>query len=154
MRRRELVVEFRTPQHPSLGTNNWGGASPLLARDIPKESLEQRYLKLNSVRTRDEICPIPDDDDDDGHFNYVNAAEKHEYHTAPSRNRNRGLLWKLLFPRKGKTREVGSNARKGSSWLPRWDPQNRWPQGWVRLERERIYASEKIGKSDMDQKAS
>lgn len=132
MRRREVVVEFRTPQHPSLGTNNWGGASPLLARDIPKESLEQRYLKLNSTRTRDEIFPIPDDDHHhhNGYFNYVNAAEKHEHHATSSSIRNRGLLWKLLFPRKDKTRELGSNQRKRSSWLPRWDPRNRWPQGW------------------------
>ncbi|GMN48958.1 hypothetical protein TIFTF001_018138 [Ficus carica] len=50
MRRKELV-EFRTPQHPSLGTNHWGGASPMLARNIPKESLEQRYRRLNSIRT-------------------------------------------------------------------------------------------------------
>ncbi|XVF32415.1 hypothetical protein REPUB_Repub17cG0080500 [Reevesia pubescens] len=63
MRQRE-VLAFRTPQHPSLGTNNWGGASPLLARDIPKESLEQRYLRLNSIRNRDEIFPT-----DDNHIN-------------------------------------------------------------------------------------
>ncbi|RDX71170.1 hypothetical protein CR513_49517, partial [Mucuna pruriens] len=61
MRRREGEVwEFRTPQHPSLGTNNWGGASPLLARNIPKESLEQKYTKLNTVRTRDEIFTVDD----------------------------------------------------------------------------------------------
>lgn len=129
MRRREVVVEFRTPQHPSLGTNNWGGASPLLARDIPKESLEQRYLKLNSIRTRDEIFPIPEDDHN-GYSNHVNAAQKHKYHFTPSSNRNRGLLWKLLFPRKDRTRELGSNQRKRPSWLPRRDPRNRWPQGW------------------------
>ena len=35
MRQRELL-DFRTPQHPSLGTNNWGGASSLLARNITK----------------------------------------------------------------------------------------------------------------------
>ncbi|MCD7472039.1 hypothetical protein HAX54_012916 [Datura stramonium] len=53
MRQMDLL-NFRTPQHPSLGTNNWGGASPLLARNVPKESLEQRYARLN-VRTRDEV---------------------------------------------------------------------------------------------------
>lgn len=57
------IVEFRTPQHPSLGKNNWGGASPLLARNIPHETIELRYLKLNSTRTRDEIFPLLEDDD-------------------------------------------------------------------------------------------
>ncbi|KAK4573044.1 hypothetical protein RGQ29_031140 [Quercus rubra] len=38
MRQRELL-DFRTPQHPSLGTNNWGGASSF-------------YLRLNTIRTR------------------------------------------------------------------------------------------------------
>lgn len=65
MSQRELA-DFRTPQHPSLGTNHWGAASPLLARNIPKESLEQKYLKLNSIRTREEIFPAEYDD-----FNYL-----------------------------------------------------------------------------------
>lgn len=123
MRQRELL-EFRTPQHPSLGTNNWGGASPLLARDIPKESLEQRYLRLNSIRTRDEIFPAMDHD-----FNYLpqNYAPKYEVPPTPSR---RGILFKLLFPKKEK-KSLGSNSKK-KRWLlfPRWDPKNRWPQGW------------------------
>ncbi|XVF71975.1 hypothetical protein PTKIN_Ptkin12aG0083700 [Pterospermum kingtungense] len=121
MRQRELL-EFRTPQHHSLGTNNWGGASPLLARDIPKESLEQRYLRLNSVRT------------DDDHFNYVSQTLAATYEEAPTPSRrSRGFLSKLLMkppPRKG-TATLGTNSKR-RRWFPfpRWDPKNRWPQGW------------------------
>ncbi|GMI69307.1 hypothetical protein HRI_000600000 [Hibiscus trionum] len=119
MRQRELL-EFRTPQHPSLGTNNWGGASPLLARDIPKESLELRYSRLNSIRTRDEIFPT------DANL-FQSQAAKHEHAPTPSRG-NRGFLSKLMFPRKETaTLGVNSNRRR---WFPRWDPKNRWPQGW------------------------
>ncbi|EOX94492.1 hypothetical protein QQP08_003021 [Theobroma cacao] len=122
MRRRELL-EFRTPQHPSLGTNNWGGASPLLARDIPKESLEQRYTRLNSIRTRDEIFPT---DGDFNHISHHNHAPKHEEAPKPSR-RSRGFLSKLILLRK-ETVTLGTNSRR-KRWLPRWDPRNRWPQG-------------------------
>ncbi|KAK2648648.1 hypothetical protein Ddye_016137 [Dipteronia dyeriana] len=131
MRQREVVVSFRTPQHPSLGTNHWGGASPLLARDIPKESLEQRYLRLNSIRSRDEIFPADDEDD----FNYQLS---HKTHHAPkvvhdqSAPRTPGhssrlglILSKLTAARKEKA-VLGSKK----SWFPRWDPQHRWPQGW------------------------
>ncbi|KAA8515217.1 hypothetical protein F0562_018396 [Nyssa sinensis] len=95
MRRRELT-EFRTPQHPSLGTNNWGGASPMLARDIPKESLEQRYLRLNTTRTRDEIFPAEDTD-----FNYLPQIQTPKYERPPT-PRRRGLLSKLIWRRKEK----------------------------------------------------
>lgn len=44
------ILGLRTPQHPCLGTNHWGGASPMLARNVPKESLEQRYEQLNTIR--------------------------------------------------------------------------------------------------------
>ena len=128
MRQRE-VTEFRTPQHPSLGTNNWGGASPLLARDIPKESLEQRYLKLNSIRTRDEIFPAKDDD-----FIYLpqTAAPKTAYPSTPAAQGRKGFFSKLL--KRGVHKEnaaavLGSNS-KHKRWFPRWDPANRWPQGW------------------------
>ena len=126
MRRKELV-EFRTPQHPSMGTNHWGGASPLLARNIPKESLELRYLRLNSIRTRDEIFPIFEDD-----FNWPVPepyAEKKEHLATPRRITIRGLLPKLTFRRKENVAELGSNAKK-NSWFPRLDPHKRWPQGW------------------------
>ncbi|KAI6684194.1 hypothetical protein NL676_030107 [Syzygium grande] len=58
--------DFRTPQHPSLGTNNWGGASPLLAKNVPAESLEQKYLKLHSICALDEIFPVAGGDEDGG----------------------------------------------------------------------------------------
>ncbi|MBA0846967.1 hypothetical protein Goshw_010126, partial [Gossypium schwendimanii] len=117
MRQRELL-EFRTPQHPSLGTNNWGGASPLLARDIPKESLEQRYLRLNSIRNRDEIFPANAD-----HFNCntPTQAAKHGQAPTPSR-RGRGFLSKLMFPWK-ETATLGANSSR-RRWFPRWDPKN------------------------------
>ncbi|KAF5738918.1 hypothetical protein HS088_TW12G00114 [Tripterygium wilfordii] len=123
MRQRELL-EFRTPQHPCSSTNNWGGASPLLARELPKESLEQRYLKLNSVRTRDEI--FLSSDDQFKHY-FETEASKYESATAQS-SKNRGLLWKLIFGKKDKA-TLGSNAKK-KRWFPKWDPKNRWPQGW------------------------
>ncbi|GMI98711.1 hypothetical protein HRI_003540400 [Hibiscus trionum] len=119
MRQREFV-EFRTPQHPSLGTNNWGGASPLLARDIPKKSLEQRYTRLNSIRNRDEIFPSNAD-------LFQSQLAKHEQAPTPNRRR-RGFLKKLMFPRK-ETVTLGSSSSR-RRWFPRWDPKNRWPQGW------------------------
>ncbi|CAJ1901508.1 unnamed protein product [Sphenostylis stenocarpa] len=114
------VLEFRTPQHPSLGTNNWGGASPLLARNVPKESLEQKYSRLNTVRTRDEIFPA----------DYVN--EIHSTETCASgkrRNKRRGFLLKLIFGRKeSNTIRLGSRLKRRLR-IPRLDPTNRWPQG-------------------------
>ncbi|KAK9280879.1 hypothetical protein L1049_003770 [Liquidambar formosana] len=123
MRGQTELLEFRTPQHPSLGTNNWGGASPLLARDIPQESLDQRYLRLTSIRTRDEIFQAEFD-------NFINVpqnpAAKHACPPTPSRRR--GLISKLLWRQKDKA-TLGSNTKK-KRWFPRWDPQHRWPQGW------------------------
>ncbi|KAF9686860.1 hypothetical protein SADUNF_Sadunf02G0033500 [Salix dunnii] len=122
MRRRE-ALNFRTPQHPSLGSNNWGGASPLLARNMPKESLEQRYVRINSTRTRDEIFPANDD------FNYFpqTCTPKYEVPRTPSR-RHKGILLKFLFPEVENIITLGSNSKK-ERWFPRWNPKNRWPQG-------------------------
>lgn len=127
MRRSELL-EFRTPQHPSLGTNNWGGASPLLARNIPEESLEQIYRRLNSIRTKDEIFPTNVDD-----YNYYHVAQSHaeKHKCPPTPNRNRGLLWKFLSPKKEKLELGSKTSTKTKTWFPRLDPKNRWPQGWV-----------------------
>ncbi|GFZ17546.1 hypothetical protein Acr_26g0008160 [Actinidia rufa] len=118
MRQRELL-EFRTPQHPSLGTNNWGGASPLLARDIPKESLEQRYERLNTIRTRDEIFPPGED-------NFVIYFPENP--ERPPKRSRRGLLAKLSWPWKEKT-TLGSETKR-MRWFSTWNPKNRWPQGW------------------------
>ncbi|CAK7346427.1 unnamed protein product [Dovyalis caffra] len=116
-------LNFRTPQHPSLGTNNWGGASPMLARNVPKESLEQKYLRINSIHTRDKIFLSTDDD-----FNYLpqTCTPKYEIPQTPSRRR-KGILLKFLFPKEEKTATLGSNSKK-KIWFPRWDPKNRWPQ--------------------------
>ena len=120
------VLEFRTPQHPSLGTNNWGGASPLLARNIPTESLEQKYTRLNNTRTRDEIFPA---DYDEHYHSYSSQISASDYeHGARRSKRGRRSLFKLLFRRKEKTIILGSKKRR--LWLPRLDPKNRWPNGW------------------------
>lgn len=117
--RHREVLEFRTPQHPSLGTNNWGGASPLLARNIPEESLEYKYTKLNTTRTRDEIFPAEDEDQDSNHKHAKKPCKK-----------NRGILFKLYFLRKEKKKSVMLGSKKIIICLPRLDPKNRWPQGW------------------------
>ncbi|KAG6571514.1 hypothetical protein SDJN03_28242, partial [Cucurbita argyrosperma subsp. sororia] len=122
------ILEFRTPQHPSLAKNNWGGASPLLARNIPHDTLELRYLKLNSARTRDEIFPLLEDDQ---HSYYLPVSyaprlqrlEKSRYVKGSS------FLSKLSLPWRGKRKTLfGLNSRK--KWFKGWDYQNRWPQGW------------------------
>ncbi|KAM7254056.1 hypothetical protein ACFE04_031738 [Oxalis oulophora] len=112
-------------EHPSLGSNNWGGASPLLARDIPKKSLEQRYIKINSIRSQDEIFPVDDI------IIYLPQAQ-----VAP--RPHKGLLWKLIRKRKEKGVAVLGSTRSKKRFLPRWDPKTRcrwdpktrWPQGW------------------------
>lgn len=122
--RQREVLEFRTPQHPSSGTNNWGGASPLLARNIPKESLEHKYTRFNSARTRDEIFPA----DHDYCLNHAGAS-KHEHGAKILKIRDSGILFKLLFQGKERTITLGSNWKK-TIRIPRLDSKNRWPQGW------------------------
>ncbi|KAG8370782.1 hypothetical protein BUALT_Bualt13G0019300 [Buddleja alternifolia] len=100
MRHNELL-DFRTPQHPSYGSNNWGGASPMLARNIPKESLDQRYLRLNTIRDRDQVFPSTTIEGEifsstpitirDEIFSFSKTkASKHKY---PIKR----LLWKLTW---------------------------------------------------------
>ncbi|KAG5055368.1 hypothetical protein JHK85_007878 [Glycine max] len=126
MRQRDVeVLEFRTPQHPSLGTNNWGGSSPLLARNVPKESLERKYSRLNSVRTKDEIFPA------DYEYYVVNPWNETGASASSAKrwNKVRGVLLKLIFVRKENktTVTLGSRLRK-RRWIPRMDPTTRWPQ--------------------------
>lgn len=116
------VLEFRTPQHPSLGTNNWGGASPLLARNVPKECLEQKYSRLNTVRTRDEIFAA----------DYCVSENPIEESGGSEKKRNKRIktLFRMIFVRKEKnTIRLGSRLKKRIR-LPRLDPKTRWPQGW------------------------
>ncbi|KAJ0970295.1 hypothetical protein J5N97_023172 [Dioscorea zingiberensis] len=47
---------FRSPKPPSDEKNNWGGASPMISRNVPKESMETSYVRFN---------PLSDMDDDD-----------------------------------------------------------------------------------------
>ncbi|KGN57931.1 hypothetical protein Csa_009875 [Cucumis sativus] len=124
------IVEFRTPQHPSFGKNNWGGASPLLARNIPHETLELRYLKLNTTRTRDEIFPLQEDEVDDNYYLPISYTTQLQQHFKKTKYVERNsFLSKLSLPWKGKRETLlGSNSRK--KWFKKWDYQNRWPQGW------------------------
>ncbi|MED6199521.1 hypothetical protein PIB30_076728, partial [Stylosanthes scabra] len=153
-----MILEFRTPQHPSsLGiNNNWGGASPLLARNVPKESLEQKYTRLNNTRTVDGIFTYPDDyyyyDDDDDEQSHLHSsyypysdcrshqisASDYEPSKRSKRSRVRLLFHKLpllLFRRKKeRTITLGWNTkRRFRLWrIPtlRLDLQNKWPNGW------------------------
>lgn len=105
----ELLLEFRRPQSPRLGTNKWGGATPLLARNIPKESLQQNYYCNDFSHATTTTCTS----------------------TNKRSSRGRGILSKLRFFRKSKTHSVTLGFRlKKRRWLPRLDPTNRWPNGW------------------------
>lgn len=130
MRQREQVLQFRTPQHPCSGTNSWGGASPLLARNIPEESLDQRYLRLNHNRNRDEIFR-------DHHFFYVSKkieeTSKYEHEFAPTPACGKGLLWKLIWRPSKDTKIITlglSSNSKTKRFLPRLDWKKKWPNGW------------------------
>ncbi|KAG6503617.1 hypothetical protein ZIOFF_035933 [Zingiber officinale] len=76
---RELeVVEFRTPQHPLAGSNNWGGDSPLLSRHIPRESLmTTTYQRCEGASHADGYASAPDGCswDGDALFSPTTAAE-------------------------------------------------------------------------------
>lgn len=126
--RQQQVLQFRTPQHPCSGTNNWGGASPLLARNIPEESLEQRYLRLNHNRNRDEIFR-------DHHFFYVSkkieaSKYEYEYEFPPTPAGRKGLLWKLIWPPSKNNKIITLGFSKKKRKLPRLDWNKRWPNGW------------------------
>nr|GMD18649.1 uncharacterized protein LOC109173481 [Ipomoea batatas] len=134
------IAEFRTPQHPSLGTNNWGGASPLLARNLPNESLEQRYQRLNSVRNDGEIFAAgPDfdagDDDNDNFASFSrNEASKYVYGAPRRLSLVRKLARRAQWKNKKKNSATAmatvtlSSTPKRRKWFGRWDPKNRWPQ--------------------------
>ncbi|KAL1550143.1 hypothetical protein AAHA92_18144 [Salvia divinorum] len=138
MRQRELM-EFRTPQHPSFGSNNWGGASPLLARNIPKEALEQRYLRLNTSRGHEQVFPPatieevifksqPSKTIKDEIFAFLKVSEeKYCYGNGATHRRSRGRLWRW---RPRKQRACATLGNSSSKWLPKWDSKNRWPNGW------------------------
>ncbi|KAK4742500.1 hypothetical protein SAY87_000501 [Trapa incisa] len=137
------ILEFKAPQLPSLGTNSWGGASPLLTQDIPKESLEQKYLRLNSIPTLDDIFPTQDDNflilagessESDAQEPPVQEHMDDSGVTVAPAER-KGLLSRLVM---GHWREKPSAAHletvtlgmKKKRWFVRLDPHHRWPQGW------------------------
>ncbi|CAI9107665.1 OLC1v1007073C1 [Oldenlandia corymbosa var. corymbosa] len=132
--------EFRTPQHPSQGTNNWGGASPLLARNIPQESLDKRYERLNTIRTQDAIFSSVEEDD-----NYHNSSSGTEARyrgheiinpnpdpipTSNATKRPRGLLWKWMKKKEQDPKVQGNPSKKKKKWFRRFDVRKRWPTGW------------------------
>ncbi|KAG9441665.1 hypothetical protein H6P81_017519 [Aristolochia fimbriata] len=118
MQRQRELLAFRTPQHPSLGTNHWGGASPLLARNVPAESLETKYLRLTSIRTKDEIITPGDELMIWTSKIFPSPAQK-----AAPQCRGFFLRW---IQRKRKS-VLGDKKKR--RWLPFGDPQKRWPQG-------------------------
>ncbi|KAJ0520128.1 hypothetical protein HanIR_Chr10g0455941 [Helianthus annuus] len=129
MRQRELL-EFRSPQHlsSSLGTNNWGGSSPLLARDIPKESLEQSYINFTTTRTHDEIFPTHQH-----MFTNLPKDQSHSHSHSHSQSQThkpfrKGFLLKMIWP--DKENKAPDAKPKKRRWLPKLDPKGRWPQGW------------------------
>lgn len=139
MRQRESL-EFRTPQHPSFGRNNWGGVSPLLARNIPKASLDQRYLRLNTIRDRDHVFPSTTIEEaifssppaatiGDEIFNFSKADEpaKYEYPAAP---RRKGIIGRMIWRPRKRSVMLGSYSNSRSKWLPKMDSKRRWPNGW------------------------
>ncbi|KAI3806061.1 hypothetical protein L1987_21953 [Smallanthus sonchifolius] len=111
-------LDSRSPQHPSSGTNNWGGASPMLASEIPKESLEQRYSTIRS----DEIFPAHEDV-------FISLPQSQSQTQDQARKPLRkGFLLELIWPNKGNERL--DDKLKKRRWLPKLDPKGRWPQGW------------------------
>uniref|UniRef100_A0A7N0UKX8 Uncharacterized protein n=1 Tax=Kalanchoe fedtschenkoi TaxID=63787 RepID=A0A7N0UKX8_KALFE len=125
MSRQMEPLPFRTPQHPLFRTNNWGGASPLLARDLTKEALEQRYTRLNVTRMRDEIFPsdlVP--------ASMTDQTVRKGALDPPTPERRRRVLvssW-VFFRREKRKAQLGCKRKRWN--FPRWDPENRWPQGW------------------------
>lgn len=129
MGREHEIVEFRTPQHPLTGSNNWGGASPLLSKHIPEESLKTSYLRFNAKEA-------------------INDSELEPFPVPPSpivfegkRSARRGRGW--VFPRMGwrwRSREekvLGNEEerrkkkkKKKQSGLVPGGRRSRWPQGW------------------------
>lgn len=121
---RDINMDFRTPQHPKLGTNNWGGASPLLARNIATESLETKYLRLVNIHSRvDEIHPVLDEV-----LPLLPPPPRVKSFNDGSRLRQ-GLFWRWLRRDTGGAGVVLASKER-SSWLPGGDYRTRWPQGW------------------------
>lgn len=128
MGREHEVVEFRTPQHPLSGSNNWGGASPLLSKNIPKESLGTTYLR----------------------FHDFVAANEPELYRAPvasspavagGKRSGRRRPWWLSWRGIGRKEEVvlgkgdeGRKKKKSSTTTSGGrgggGNKSRWPQGW------------------------
>lgn len=121
---RDINMDFRTPQHPKRGTNNWGGASPLLARNIATESLETKYLRLINIHSRvEEIHPALDEV-----LPLLPRPPRVKSFNDCSQQR-RGLFWRWLRRDTGGAGAVLSSKER-SGWLPGGDYRTRWPQGW------------------------
>ena len=106
----------------------------MLARNIPRQSLDQKYERLYTVSTSgDEIVTPPLLDDEDEDFFYVSKIEAIKYETPPTHNR-RGLLWKFTRRKaKNKNATVLGNSPKKKRWFPKMKlyVEKRWPNGWI-----------------------
>lgn len=104
-------MDFRNHQHPKIGTNNWGGASPLLPWNIATESLETKYLRLiNTHSSVKEIHPVLDEV-----LTPLLPPPRIKSFNDGSRQR-RGLFWRWLRRDAGGTGAVLGN-KKRSRWL-------------------------------------
>lgn len=110
---REALIEFRTGQHPSLESNNWGDASPLLAR---RNVSEESYVRLDEVLPPAAAAEVDVDED----------VDDHRQHTPRCFGR---IRWWFFLKRKRKMKVIVLGNRR--RWrLPRLDPENKWPNGW------------------------
>lgn len=134
MGRERQVIEFRTPQHPIAGTNNWGGASPLLWKNIPKESRETSYLRFNAASALDHDdgnkSRFPARADSRSSMGHATAAARHGRKGGSSEARKGGMLSMLMRWWTRREVKVLGGDKKKSSWPPGGDHCSRWPQGW------------------------
>ncbi|KAI4303723.1 hypothetical protein MLD38_039321 [Melastoma candidum] len=147
------MEEFKTPRLPSQGTNRWGGASPLLARHVPQESLDQVYQRVTAVHAHDEVymCGTKEGYLESRRRLFDPMLEEDEKEVVNQEAQScvgikgflRGLM-RMASRRKGRAYRVvrlgwrSRRLRMRRRWwrrLPRfkferWDYRNRWPQGW------------------------
>lgn len=135
MGREHEVVEFRTPQHPLVGSNHWGGASPLLSHHIPRESLMTTTYRRCEGAHADGGAPAPGGYSlaADALFSPGTVAAVVEGKKATGGGclrRRRWSLWRLRWRRRPREEVVlgeiseGKSERSGGGFI------SRWPQGW------------------------
>ncbi|GFY99578.1 hypothetical protein Acr_13g0009780 [Actinidia rufa] len=125
MRQRELL-EFRTPQHPIFGDQQLGRCFSIASQKSYPMSPSNKGMKGSTpseLATKSSLLmrKIP--------FSFLKLKPRST--SVPQRQAGEGFLAKLIMfsPRKEKS-ALGSGTKKKKRWLPRWNPENRWPQGW------------------------